>query len=759
MKDDSIEVSSKNLPLRIALFILALIVAAGAFTFGVKKLTGNEAGYAVVSARADGDAPLYASGTQLNYRFEGKSSEIRLLKNEISDAYSAALAYIWKLLDAKTVYPGYEGNLAYLNGHPNEDVTVPRALFDILADALERSEREEGFSLYSAPLLAAWETIVYTENPVDFDPLRNDGEAERLRAIARACADRSNCSLELVDAENCVVRLNVSESYRAFLEDYELPRTVLDLNRLKDAYILREVAAALELRGYRNGYLASRTGLTLSLSGDMEGAYEIYSYVNQETVIAASVPAAPDTACSLQRAFPLGEEAGYYELDGILRGPYLLPDEDWTEAPLRSVMVLRRDGDVLEACMESLRLATEQAGKIADAAASSDASLVVWTLLGEDGHTIHAAGDEAAQVQPQEGFQIVIEEAAPTSAQTAAPQIIPEPTPAPTPVPTPEPTPEPKPLRQSWTLSFAGDCTIGTLHAWQNSASPINMLYVMQGDWTYPFSNVAGIFADDDFTMVNLEGAFTEANIPKSKAYCFRAPPEAAQTLVCGGIEAVTLANNHSRDYGTQGLEDTRAALDAQGIRWTDDGVPLIVELPDDGPRLGILSFNCVETELVPGDLDAYLRRLSPEIAALRAENCDLLIAFLHWGWEYRTAPEPWMEELAHRLAEAGCDMVIGSHPHVLQRFERWERTPICYSLGNFCFGGHSSPADMDSAIVSQRVERTADGFALGETDFLPCAISSVTERNDFRPTPYAPDSPEARRVLEKLGFSQDDGI
>ena len=444
MKDDNVEVSSKNLPLRIALFLLALAVAITAFTVSVQKKSGNSAGDAVVSARADGDAPLYAANVRLTYHFDGRSRDIRLLKNEISDAYSNALGRVWKLLDTEKVYDGYEGNLADVNRHPNENVTVPRELFEILADALERSDREEGFSLYAAPLYAEWERILYAENAADFDPLRNEDEAERLRAIAFACADRSNCSLELVDAENCVVRLNVADSYRQFLADYELPRTVLDLNRLKDAYILRAVARALELRGYRSGYLATRSGLTLSLSEDTWGAYEIYSYVNQTAVAAASVAAAPGTAGSMLRAFPLTEdEAGFYSVDGLLRGPYLLPGEDWAASPLRSVMVLRRDGDVLEAAYESLCLAAGNADGL------SGAALTVWTLPGEDGMTLHAAGAEAGNVQPQEGFQIRIEDTAPTSSGTAAPQSIPLPEPEPAPEPTPLPTPAP--LRQSWT--------------------------------------------------------------------------------------------------------------------------------------------------------------------------------------------------------------------------------------------------------------------------------------------------------------------
>lgn len=352
---------------------------------------------------------------------------------------------------------------------------------------------------------------------------------------------------------------------------------------------------------------------------------------------------------------------------------------------------------------------------------------------------------------------------APTTEETSAPTPAPTPTqtpvstPEPTPEPPPDPTPEPEPLRERWTLSFAGDCTIGTLHAWQNIASPINMLHVMNGDWSYPFSNVAEIFRNDDFTMVNLEGTFTEETVPKGKDYCFKAPPKAAETLALGGIEAVTLANNHSRDYGEQSLCDTRDALDQQGVLWADEGEPLIYDLPDVGPRLGVIAYNCVESTLTPGDVDGYMRACQAMFDTCADAGCDLVFVFVHWGWEYRASPEDWMVDFAHRLADMGCDMVIGSHPHILQRFEFWEGTPICYSLGNFCFGGHSGPADMDSIIVRQDVVRTEDGFRLGETLFLPCSISSVPGRNDFRPTLYDEDDPGYVRVLEKLGIDPPD--
>jgi poly-gamma-glutamate synthesis protein (capsule biosynthesis protein) len=343
---------------------------------------------------------------------------------------------------------------------------------------------------------------------------------------------------------------------------------------------------------------------------------------------------------------------------------------------------------------------------------------------------------------------------APEAAVTAAPESAPTPTPAPTPSPTPTPTAAPAAEKTEWVLSFAGDCTIGTLHEWQGLAAAHNMLYVVGENYGYPLENVRAYFEQDDFTLVNLEGTFTESAAAKSKDYRFRAGPEYARVLSLGGVEAAGLANNHAGDYGEQGIQDTRAALEAQGIAWTDETKPLIATL-DGELKIGIMAFSAVEIDLPVGDVEGYLARLRPLYAQCAAAECDLVIAFLHWGWEYR-GPESWMVRLAHALADLGCDMVVGSHPHILLPMEVYAGVPIFYSLGNFCYGGHADPADKDTVLVRQHVRADENGgYVLGETELVPCRISSVEGQNDFQPTPYAPDSASYRRVLEKLEIGQ----
>ena len=111
------------------------------------------------------------------------------------------------------------------------------------------------------------------------------------------------------------------------------------------------------------------------------------------------------------------------------------------------------------------------------------------------------------------------------------------------------------------------------------------------------------------------------------------------------------------------------------------------------------------------------------------------------------------MTELAHRLVDLGFDAVIGSHAHILQPMEYCGGAPVFYSLGNFCYGGHSSPEDYDTAIVQLTVTGGGDCFAVTGVDVLPCSVSSSAGYNDFRPQLYTGEG-DIARVLEKLRFT-----
>jgi poly-gamma-glutamate synthesis protein (capsule biosynthesis protein) len=342
-----------------------------------------------------------------------------------------------------------------------------------------------------------------------------------------------------------------------------------------------------------------------------------------------------------------------------------------------------------------------------------------------------------------------------------------ETTPIPTPTPKPAPAAaisapvytiaparetEPKPEVYEYILSFAGDCTLGTLLEWQTGVGDA-FPGVVGDNYAYPFSNVETIFKNDDFTMVNLECALTDADNAIVKQHRLKGDAAYAAVLSEGAVDAVSLANNHSGDFGAEGLADTRAALTSEGILYGETGGPLVVGLKG-GMTLGVICYNAVENELTESARQALI---AADIEACKEAGCDFILSFMHWGWEYRTEPEAWQIQLAHEMVDEGCKLVLGSHPHILQRTETYDGAPILYSLGNFCFGGNLNPDAKDTAIVQATVRYDAGNAAaeLVMLEGIPCRISSLPSKNDYRPTPYGEGSADSERVLKKLGLME----
>ena len=285
-------------------------------------------------------------------------------------------------------------------------------------------------------------------------------------------------------------------------------------------------------------------------------------------------------------------------------------------------------------------------------------------------------------------------------------------------------------------FTFAGDCTFGKNHGF---SSAWDFPHVVGQDYDYPFASVRQYFEDDDFTMVNLEGALTDYNVPMEKTYRFRGPPAYAKILSGSSVEIVTLANNHSGDYGQRGLSDTRASLEAENVLYVEDGGTLLVET-ERGMTVGVCAFFW----------NGWKQKDC--IRELREAGAQFIISFWHWGEEGTHRVNGNQIWAAHEAIDAGADLVIGSHPHVLQHVEQYGDGVIVYSLGNFSFGGNTNPSDKDTVVFRQHVRLNEDGTtSLGETELIPCRLSSVTDRNDYQPTPYEEGSTEYERVMKLM--------
>ena len=217
-----------------------------------------------------------------------------------------------------------------------------------------------------------------------------------------------------------------------------------------------------------------------------------------------------------------------------------------------------------------------------------------------------------------------------------------------------------------------------------------------------------------DLFMVNQElPASDRGEAASDKEFTFRVPPERLGILREMGVDLVTLANNHSLDFGREALTDTLDALKEREILYTGAGrnaaeaaEPVILELK--GKRIGFLGASRVAPEITwsagterPGLLLAYdPERLLKTVAKMQ-ELCDYTVVYMHWGVEREEEPKEYVRELAHQIVEAGADLVIGAHPHVLQGTEYWKGVPIVYSLGNLVFGS-SIPKTM---LLKARIE------------------------------------------------------
>ncbi|MEQ2411911.1 CapA family protein [Blautia acetigignens] len=290
------------------------------------------------------------------------------------------------------------------------------------------------------------------------------------------------------------------------------------------------------------------------------------------------------------------------------------------------------------------------------------------------------------------------------------------------------------------TVSVVGDCTLGTDENFDYDTS-LNAYFESYGK-EYFFQNVKSIFEADDLTIANNEGTFTESYDREDKTFAFKAPASFAGIYSCSSVEAVNTANNHSHDYGEQSFQDTMDALDAEGIVHFGYDETAVMDVK--GVKVGLIGIY---------ELNDHLERkqqLEDNINKVKDEGAELVIVIFHWGNEKETVPDSNQTTLGRLAIDLGADLVCGHHPHVLQGVEEYKGKNIVYSLGNFCFGGNSSPSDMDTMIFQQTFTITNDGVQDDNvTNIIPCSISSASDYNNYQPTPAEGD--EKTRIMEKI--------
>ena len=289
-------------------------------------------------------------------------------------------------------------------------------------------------------------------------------------------------------------------------------------------------------------------------------------------------------------------------------------------------------------------------------------------------------------------------------------------------------------------LTFTGDCTIGCDEKYRREEDSFASVIAREGI-AYPFERFRFLFDRDDCTVINLEGVLTDSvsEEDKSKTYRFRGDTSFAAILTEASVEACSLANNHIKDFGGQGLRNTQQTLTDNNIGWFWLMEPYIFE--KDGIRIAFFSVDESSYRTVS-------EKLRKKMLQMKADGeVNAIVVCVHSGREYTAAHYPMQEKHGKVLTDYGADLVITNHPHVVQGLLIANNRTVCYSLGNFVFGGNSRIKSVSyrnrlltsqySLVVQARLDFSDDGVYLGQQVTLyPAFTSDDPVDNHYQPYP-----------------------
>jgi len=272
--------------------------------------------------------------------------------------------------------------------------------------------------------------------------------------------------------------------------------------------------------------------------------------------------------------------------------------------------------------------------------------------------------------------------------------------------------------------------------------------------YDHPFAGVSAALADGDINLANLECPIASCGREyTAKKFRFRAEKKVAEAVRKAGFNLVNLANNHSMDFGGEALAETMDNLHAAGIAWIGAGADLaqarrMAVFTVKGKKIAFLGYSLTQpieffaAQQRPGTAPAYERIFVPDIVRARKE-ADYVIVSFHWGKEGSGMPLPVQRSIARKAIDAGADVIIGHHPHVLQGIERYGKGIVFYSLGNFAFASKGT-ANGQSAIIRLRLD---DGRR--EAEILPLDV--LYRRVGFQPRLLA--GKRAADIIEQLNI------
>jgi hypothetical protein len=261
-----------------------------------------------------------------------------------------------------------------------------------------------------------------------------------------------------------------------------------------------------------------------------------------------------------------------------------------------------------------------------------------------------------------------------------------------------------------WSLAAVGDVNLG------GDVLP----YLQSNGYDWPWKATGDLLRDNTLTFANLECTISNRGTAVAgKSFTFRGPPNGLPPMRDAGVDVVSQANNHTKDYGNDAFLDSLGYLDQYGISHCGAGADYTsahqpAYLDANGLRVAFLAYDDIgyagwpAGNGWPGDCDA--KDTSRMVADIRAakQNADVVVVSFHWGTERKTTPDPAQIDYAHLAVDSGADLVLGGHPHVIQGMEIYKGKLVAYSLGNFVF----SPGSNEGRYtILTRLQMDSSGF------------------------------------------------
>lgn len=278
----------------------------------------------------------------------------------------------------------------------------------------------------------------------------------------------------------------------------------------------------------------------------------------------------------------------------------------------------------------------------------------------------------------------------------------------------------------------------------------------MKGDYDHPYKKVKNILNEADITIGNLECPITYGGTPalKRPIIIFKADPENSEAVKEAGFDILNLANNHTMDYGTEGIVNTINTLKktninfiGAGSNYEDARKPLYAQAKN--CKIGFLGYSVFPPEGYitfsdrPDVAKIDIKSLKDEIKSAKSK-CDFLVISIHWGKEYGFYRSDMQKKLAYAIIDSGGDLIIGHHPHVLQGIEGYKDGIIFYSLGNFVFDRQIQNGTDETIIVNFKIKNKM----LDRIEIIPAKIRNCQPERVY--------GEEAHYILDRLKMYSD---